>query len=201
MLVNGDNPGRQWLARLVGYDAFVLAVAAICGVHMRVGGEPVGRWGAALLAITGIAGLGLAVHGWSARAVAVTPVLAGGSRPAAAPPSAPSPSAPSPSASGPGPLLSSEPYASAAFRIWPGPVSPAARQALTGLSVSVRRQGASLAVTARVNGQPAGPPRLFPGGARVYVVEASMGDDSGSSDYSLGDDGLVVTDGRGRIVQ
>jgi hypothetical protein len=35
----------------------------------------------------------------------------------------------------------------------------------------------------------------------VYVVESSPGDDSGSSDYNLGDDGLVVTDAQGRIVQ
>jgi hypothetical protein len=27
-----------------------------------------------------------------------------------------------------------------------------------------------------------------------------MGDDSGSSDYNLGDDGVVVTDSRGRII-
>jgi hypothetical protein len=36
---------------------------------------------------------------------------------------------------------------------------------------------------------------------RVYVVEASLGDDSGNSDYSLGDDGLVVTDAQGRIIR
>jgi hypothetical protein len=34
----------------------------------------------------------------------------------------------------------------------------------------------------------------------VYVVEASMGDDSGNSDYNLGDDGLIVTDAAGRVV-
>jgi len=35
----------------------------------------------------------------------------------------------------------------------------------------------------------------------VYVVEASMGDEAGSSDYNLGDDGVVVTDAHGRILQ
>jgi hypothetical protein len=39
------------------------------------------------------------------------------------------------------------------------------------------------------------------GGARVYVVEASLGDDSGNADYNLGDDGLVVTNAQGRIVR
>jgi hypothetical protein len=35
----------------------------------------------------------------------------------------------------------------------------------------------------------------------VYVVEASLGDDSGGTDYNLGDDGLIVTDAQGRILQ
>ncbi len=185
---------------------------------MRLGGEPVGRWGIALLGITGIAGIILAAHGWSARTSGVTPSLAGASasapatRAASAPPSSPAragpsaatPTTTSPAASpqaSPGPLLSSEPYASAAFLIWPGRPSAAARQALTGLSVSVRRQGSGISVTAGVNGQPAGAPHVYSQGARVYVVEASLGDDSGNADYSLGDDGLVVTDRQGRIAQ
>lgn len=180
---------------------------------MHLGGEPVGRWGIALMTITGIAGVTLAVHGWSSRAAGVTPALASGSRPAATASAAPAASSPAPAgpsaaasppasaAARPGPLLSSEPYASSAFRIWPGPVSAAAKGALTGLTVSVHQRGSGLAVTAGVSGQPAGAPHVFPGGAKVYVVEASMGDDSGSSDYSLGDDGLVVTNSQGRIIQ
>jgi hypothetical protein len=35
----------------------------------------------------------------------------------------------------------------------------------------------------------------------VYVVEASLGDEAGHSDYNLGDDGVVVTDAHGRILQ
>ena len=180
---------------------------------MRLGGEPVGRWGIALMGVAGAVGIGLAVHGWSARASAVTPGLASGSSSASAPaasapagspaPSAPS-AAPSPAAASPaasaGPLLSSEPYASSAFLVWPGAPSAAARQALTGLTVSVKKQGSGIKVTAGVAGQPA-QSRVYPAGARVYVIEASMGDDSNNSDYSLGDDGLVVTDSKGRIVQ
>jgi hypothetical protein len=33
----------------------------------------------------------------------------------------------------------------------------------------------------------------------VYVVEVSLGDDSGGTDYNLGDDGLVVTNAQGRL--
>ena len=51
------------------------------------------------------------------------------------------------------------------------------------------------------SGPPPAPPHLYAGGARVYVVEASMGDDSGNADYSLGDDGLVVTNAQGRIIE
>ena len=50
-------------------------------------------------------------------------------------------------------------------------------------------------------GQPSAAPHLYVGGARVYVVEASLGDDSGNADYNLGDDGLVVTNAQGRIVR
>jgi hypothetical protein len=98
-------------------------------------------------------------------------------------------------------LLKSEPYASYAFQIWPGPQTAAARQALTGLTVSVHKRGAALSVTAAVNGQGGATAHSYPQGAKVYVIEASLGDDSGGSDYNLGDDGLVVTDATGRVVQ
>jgi hypothetical protein len=187
---------------------------------MRLGGEPVGRWGIALLTVAGVAGLLLAWHGWTGRAAAVAPSLAGGTR-SSAPASSPAPATQGPSAGPPassaaatpapsatatgsshlGPTLSSEPFASSAFQIWPGPMSAAAKQALTGLSVSVRKQRSGLLVTAGVSGQPPAPAHLYVGGVKVYVVEASMGDDSGNSDYSLGDDGLVVTNAQGRIIQ
>jgi hypothetical protein len=184
---------------------------------MRLGGDPVGRWGLTLLAVAGVVGVILAIHGWAGRASGVGPAaLPGGSgstagRVAAGPSSGPSASpsshpatsasaAPSTSSSA-GPLLSAEPYASYAFQVWPGTLSTAAKQALTGLAVSVRRQPAGLSVTAGVAGQAAASPHVYRTGARVYVVEASMGDDSGNSDYNIGDDGLVVTDSAGRIVQ
>jgi hypothetical protein len=36
---------------------------------------------------------------------------------------------------------------------------------------------------------------------REREKQATLGEDSGSTDYNLGDDGLVVTDARGRIVR
>ncbi len=180
----------------------------------------VGPRGITVLAVTGIVGVLLAVHGWAhyntigplgslGASSTTTRLPAGTGPPTAAPatsrsptsaPAAGSPTHSGTAASSPGPLLKSQPFAAYAFSIWPGTPTSVAQAALTGLSISVHRQGAGLSVTASVNGQPPGAAHFYPGGAEVYVVEASMGDDSGSSDYNLGDDGLVVTDTHGRIV-
>ena len=56
-------------------------------------------------------------------------------------------------------------------------------------------------VAAGVAGQPKAAPRFYPAGTKVYVIEAALGDDSGNTDFNLGDDALVVTDSLGRIVQ
>lgn len=182
---------------------------------MKLPGTSVGPLGLALVIVTAVAGIVLAVHGWSGRHAGQPPgALAGpgprpaartspGLRPAASPATSaagPRPRTASPAAS-PGPLLSSQQYAAYSFRVWPGNLGAGARAALTGLSVTVRRHGSGILVTAQVNGQPGGAPRFYANGALVYVVEASLGDDSGATDYSLGDDGLVVTDTQGRIVQ
>ena len=183
---------------------------------MSTGKLTVGTRGLILLTVTAVVGLALAVYGWSGRGSGVPPgALTGATSPSSprVPPSAsPSSSAGpvsrtrTPGTQGttppahPGPKLSSQPFASYAFRIWPGARSAAAQAALTGLSISIRQRGSGISVTAGVSGQP-GTSRLYPAGARVYVVEASMGDDSGGSDYSLGDDGLVITDAQGRILQ
>ena len=100
-----------------------------------------------------------------------------------------------------GPTLRSQTFAPYAFLVWPGPQSAAAKTAMTGLSIAVRRTGSGISVSAGVTSQRHAPAHVYVGGARVYVVEASMGDEAGSSDYNLGDDGVVVTDAHGRIVQ
>jgi hypothetical protein len=176
---------------------------------VRLGAEPVGRWGLAVLAVTGVIGVVLAMHGWSARDAGLAHTSLGtrgssgaphaGSTPASTPSA--TPTVAGPSAAPQRPLLSKQPYASVAYQVWPGSPSTAAQAALTGLIVSVKRQGSTLLVTANVNGQPAQPARGYAGGARVYVVEASLGDDSNNTDYNLGDDALVVTDANGGIIQ
>jgi hypothetical protein len=72
---------------------------------------------------------------------------------------------------------------------------------MTGLKIIVHSKQGGINVTASVIGQTAPAPVFYPGGARVYVIEAAMGDDSGNSDFNLGDDGIVVTDAGGRILR
>ena len=170
---------------------------------MRTLGGTVGPRGATVLLATALAGGLLGVHGWSTRQSGPPPGALGG----AGASSATSPPSPSPSAggqagstTGPGPLLASQSFASYSYQVWPGTLSAAAKSAMTGLSISVHRTASGISVSAGVSGQP-GAARAYPGGARVYVVEASMGDEAGSSDYNLGDDGVVVTDAHGRILQ
>ena len=178
---------------------------------MRTSGGSVGPRGATLLLVTAVAGGLLAVHGWSARHSGPPPGALGGASSSAPGGASGSPNPTSPGSAtstsptrggsaGAGPLLSSESFASYSYLVWPGAPSAAAKTAMTGLSISVRKTGSGISVTAGVSGQP-GAPHAYPGGARVYVVEASLGDEAGNSDYNLGDDGVVVTDAQGRIVQ
>jgi hypothetical protein len=77
----------------------------------------------------------------------------------------------------------------------------AARQAASGLTISVTQQPGGISVRAGVAGQPTGSAHFYANGRDVYVIESSLGDDAANVDYNLGDDGLVVTDAHGRILQ
>lgn len=172
---------------------------------MASGRTPVSPRGLTLLAATAVVGLVLAIHGWSAHNRSRLPGPLAGSGPASTTPAAghdsvtssPPRASASPSA---GPLLRSQPFAQYAFRVWPGAPGATAKSAMTGLSISVRKRGDGLLVTAGLVGQAARQPKFYPGGTDVYVVEATMGDDSGNTDYNLGDDGVVVTSAAGRIL-
>ena len=191
----------------------------------------IGFRGLAVLLIAGLAGIGLAVLGWSQRYTGLVANAVGGlgsasapATPAASPrPATPAasprpaataspqasaatapragPSAASSAPATPGPLLSSEPYAQYAYLEWPGTPSVAAQQAATGLTISVTRQAGGITVRAGVAGQPTGPAHFYANGRGVYIIESSLGDDSANVDYNLGDDGLVVTDAHGRILR
>ncbi|MDA8365446.1 MAG: hypothetical protein M0Z62_00630 [Actinomycetota bacterium] len=99
-----------------------------------------------------------------------------------------------------GPPLSSSQYAPYAYQIYPGTPSQQAQAALSGIDFHVTPGKTSFTISVGVAG---GSSRssTFPNGDKVYVIEASFGDDSGSADYSYGDDNILETNAAGRIVQ
>jgi hypothetical protein len=192
---------------------------------MRLAGEAVGRRGALALSMAGLAATVLALHGYAnpgslgiAGSGLVSPspggqpsARASGSAkgnpsPAATPASSPSASptaTPAASASASlGPLLSSTPYAAYTYRIYPGTPSASTRQALAGFSFTARLVAKSVDFTLFESGstQPT-ENKTYPASDHIYFVEASLGDDSGNAEYNFGDDGVVVTNTSGHVVQ
>src|SRR5579859_1283153 len=103
--------------------------------------------GLAVLAVTGVVGVGLAIYGYGRGVVLRGPgalASAGGSLPrsssssrAATTSSSTSPQSTTPASPKLGPLLSSTQYAPYAFRVYPGPESSQTVQATTGFKVDV----------------------------------------------------------------
>jgi hypothetical protein len=165
-----------------------------------------GPRGVTVLSIAGIAGLCLAIIGWTQRGTGVV-----NPQVTASPTATPSPTASSASvssatvssAAASGPRLSSQPYASYAYQVWPGPLNADDKLALTGFSLTVTRQAAGIAVKAIRDGTPmAAVSHFYPGGARVYVLDSNLGDDDGGNvDYDESDDGLVMTNAQGQVLR
>lgn len=180
---------------------------------MRLGSEQIGPRGLLLLGATGIAGVILALqgsgHGPLATPTGITkPPSASPARTGQSTPAHQSTTTTSPSSSAStaphqklGPKLASTQYASYAYRLYPGPQSAQARSATAGFNISITPS--PTAITVRVSGAGVAKTQTltYPAGDRVYFVEASFGDDSTNAEYNLGDDGLVVTDAYGRIVE
>lgn len=169
-----------------------------------------GTRGFTVLSIAGIAGICLAVVGWTHRDaglvanLAPVPPTGSASAPAPAAPSGHASVAPSAVASSSptaGPLLSTEPYASFAYQVWPGPLSADGRLAMDGFVLTVTRQASGITVNAIQDGQPMdAASHFYPGGAKVYILDSNLGDEGGSVDYDLADDGLIVTNAQDRVL-
>jgi hypothetical protein len=73
---------------------------------------------------------------------------------------------------------------------------------LAGFSFTARLVGNSVDFTLFESGstQPT-ENKTYPASDHIYFVEASLGDDSGNAEYNFGDDGVVVTDASGHVVQ
>jgi hypothetical protein len=167
-----------------------------------------------VLAIAGFAGLFLGILGWTQRGTGlVTPLItappstsASSSTPASPSTSASPATAASPgtsaTAAAAGPLLTSEPYASYAYQVWPGPLTADGRLALTGFDLTVSRQATGIAVSATQDGQKmTSASHFYPGGVKVFVLDSNLGDDGGGNvDYDETDDGLIVTNAQGEVL-
>lgn len=99
-----------------------------------------------------------------------------------------------------GPLLSSTPYGRYAHQIYPGTMTAAAKQAMSGFRVSFQPpSGGKVKVTiTTAAGQPQS--ASFAATDHLYFVETRLGDDGFSQDTNFGDDGFILTDSGGHIV-
>ncbi len=185
---------------------------------MRLGPDRVGLRGFLLLVTTGLVGIGLAVYGYgrgvvvvagqggvtslSAAAGSGTHTQASTTSQSTSPSPTPRSASPAPPSQKLGPLLSSSQYAPYAFRVYPGPESSQAQTATAGFTIQVAPRAGRLELSVSVPGSgQAGQTSTLAAGDRVYFIEATLGDDSGNSEYNFGDDGVIVTNAKGYIVQ
>ncbi len=186
---------------------------------MRIGSENIGRNGVIILAVAAVGSIGLAFHGYGhglSSNGASLPVASAAAPSTSAKPSTSSTASTTAASSGAaskgsttsktavklGPVLSSTQYASVSYRIYPGPESAQAKAATAGFNISVKLSGNSEIVSVSVPGSSSTPQTsTFQKGDSIYFIETSLGDDSGNSDYSGGDDGIIVTNSQGRIVE
>ena len=162
-----------------------------------------GPRGLTVLSIAGIAGLLFGVVGWKQRGiytVTAPPVAATSSPAAASSPSATAATAaavPASAAAAAGPLLSSMPYASFAYLVWPGPVSAHGKLAMSRWKLTVTRQAGGITVQAAEDGQSmAAVSRFYPGGAKVYILDSDLGADAAGNT----NEGLEVTNTQGQVL-
>jgi len=161
----------------------------------------VGPRGLTVLSIAGIAGLTFGVVGWNQRGI---DAVAAPSPSAAS--SSPAPATVSSSAAAPanaqasaaaGPLLSSMPYASFAYLVWPGPLSADGKLALNRWKLAVTKQAGGITVQAAQDGQSmASVSHFYPGGAKVYILDSDLGDNAPGTT----DEGLEVTNAQGQVL-
>ena len=150
-----------------------------------------GPRGLTVLSIAGIAGLLFGVVGWKQRGIdtVTAPPVAATSSPAA--------TVPASAAAAAGPLLSSMPYASFAYLVWPGPVSADGRLAMSRWKLTVTRQPGGITVQAAEDGQSmTSVSGFYPGGAKVYILDSDLGANAPGTT----NEGLEVTNTQGQVL-
>ena len=152
-----------------------------------------GPRGLTVLSIAGIAGLLFGVVGWKQRGIytVTAPPVAATSSPAA------TATVPASAAAAAGPLLSSMPYASFAYLVWPGPVSADGKLAMSRWKLTVTKQAGGITVQAAEDGQSmASVSRFYPGGAKVYILDSDLSADAAGNT----NEGLEVTNTQGQVL-
>ena len=158
-----------------------------------------GPRGLTVLSIAGIAGLLFGVVGWKQGGIytVTAPPVAATSSPAAASSPSATATAAVPASAAAGPLLSSMPYASFAYLVWPGPVSADGKLAMSRWKLTVTRQAGGITVQAAEDGQSmASVSRFYPGGAKVYILDSDLGADVVGNT----NEGLEVTNTQGQVL-
>jgi hypothetical protein len=159
----------------------------------------VGPRGLTVLSVAGIAGLLFGVVGWKQGGLdsVAAPSAPASSSSAPAATSSPSATAMSPVSAAVGPLLSSMPYASFAYLVWPGPVSADGKLAMSRWKVTVTKQAGGIAVQAAEDGQlMASVSHFYPGGAKVYILDSNLRADTRGNT----NEGLEVTNAQGQVL-
>ncbi|MGB2695115.1 MAG: hypothetical protein WBD55_08000 [Dehalococcoidia bacterium] len=122
------------------------------------------------------------------------------------PNTSPQPTAPAATASAPpanATRFDDWPYHDASFQVYPGPIGSDARKALAGFDLTVQDQGPSVtlvfkALSSRYQDATVSVPK----GNTAYFIETTMRDDpSPQEDNELNDDGVIIVNPQGYIVQ
>lgn len=196
------------------------------GVNLRRLAPALARWlraqrvgtvGLAVLAVAVVVAVALAIGGYRSGGLALPSVAASTASPARSqPPPTPAKSAAAKSPGGStssttsttspstklGPALSSTQYAQYAYRIYPGPVATSTQKAMAGYNISTKLSGSNVVIAVSAVGSSQAPSRRsYAAVDKVYFIEANFGDDAGVSELNPGDDGLVVTNPQGLIVE
>ncbi len=101
-----------------------------------------------------------------------------------------------------GTLFSSTQVSGYSYQIYPGQISPQARAALTGFNMSqYALANGSEMVNISLSGTNQQQSIVLKPGYKLYIIETTFGDDGYHFDSSLGDDGFVMVDPNGYVVQ
>jgi hypothetical protein len=99
-------------------------------------------------------------------------------------------------------LFSTTQYAQYSYLVYPGQISQQAQAALTGFNMTATMlQNSSTEVRLALIGTSQYKSLILKPNYELYIIEIAFGDDGYHFDSSLGDDGFVVVDPNGYVVQ